>query len=298
MSQQDDALRIPIEIKTDDLTEIKDLINDITEAESDLTRIKSGSQPQSFAGQSRAASGMRTTTEGRGGIFESALMERESLPMNLRDRSGRQAFTRENAFNALQDKVDKMQEEQGEQVASMFDQAFGLAGGYAPFAAMNQFAGPFQQKVMPRIKQQMSSMGADVAGAAAGTGASAVIARQGVRVGSLIQKAKIMATGSKAGPIGAILAGVAITAKMIIDWAHSPGGFWDIRYKRSISKELDPFFDKKYKQEINAGLRTIRVTSMPASRGETQVHSTQDMIKRGVPIYNREFEAFSKGLFL
>ena len=31
---------------------------------------------------------------------------------------------------------------------------------------------------------------------------------------------------------------------------------------------------------------------MPASRGETQVHSTQDMIKRGVPIYNREFEAF------
>ena len=73
MSQQDDALRIPIEIKTDDLTEIKDLINDITEAESDLTRIKSGRQSQTFAGQSRAASGMRTTTEGRGGIFDSII---------------------------------------------------------------------------------------------------------------------------------------------------------------------------------------------------------------------------------
>lgn len=298
MSQQDDALRIPIEIKTDDLTEIKDLINDITEAESDLTRIKGGRQAQTFAGQSRAASGMRTTTEGRGGIFESALMEGDTMPMNLRDRSGKQAHTRENAFNALQDKVDQMQEEQGEQVASMFDQAFGLAGGYAPYAAMNQFSGPFKQKVMPKIKQQMSSMGANVAGAAAGTGASAVIARQGVRMGGLIQKAKIMATGSRAGPIGAIIAGVAITAKMIIEWAQGPGGFWDIRYKRKITQELDPFFDKKYKQEINAGLRTIRVTSMPASRGETQVHSTQDMIKRGVPIYNREFEAFSKGLFL
>ena len=299
MSQQDDALRIPIEIKTDDLTEIKDLINDITEAESDLTRIKSGSQPQSFAGQSRAASGMRTTTEGRGGIFESALMERESLPMNLRDRSGRQAYTRENAFNALQDKVDKMQEEQGEQVASMFDQAFGLAGGYAPFAAMNQFSGPFQQKVMPRIKQKMSNVGMDVASAAAGTGVTAKIAGAGVRGAGMLARIGSMAAGG--GPVGMAVAaaiGVVLATKAFIDWAHGPGGIWDLRYKRKIAQELDPFFDKKDKQEINAGLRTIRVTSMPASRGETQVHSTQDMIKRGVPIYNREFEAFSKGLFL
>mgnify|MGYP003647542882 FL=1 len=299
MSQKDDALHIPIEIKTDDLQEIKDLINDITEAESDLTRIKGGTQSQSFAGQSRAASGIKTTTEGRGGIFESTLMEGDTMPMNLRDRSGKQAHTRENSFNALQDQVDQMQEEQGEQVASMFDQAFGLAGGYAPFMAMNKFSGPFQQKVMPKVKQKMQNMGMGMASAAAGSGVTAKIAGAGVRSAGMLARVATMAAG--AGPIGLVVAGVVtaiLAGKAFIDWAHGPGGIWDLRYKRKIAQELDPFFDRKDKQEINAGLRTIRVTSMPAVRGQSQVHSTQDMIKRGIPIYNREFEAFSKGLFL
>lgn len=299
MSQKDDALHIPIEIKTDDLQEIKDLINDITEAESDLTRIKGGRESQSFAGQSRAASGMKTTTEGRGGIFQSALMEGDTMPMNLRDRSGKQAYTRENAFNALQDQVDQMQEEQGEQVASMFDQAFGLAGGYAPFMAMNKFSGPFQQKVMPKVKQKMQNIGMGVAGAATGTGMKAKMASAGVRGAGML--ARVAGMAAAGGPVGLAIAAALVTViatKAFIDWAHGPGGIWDLRYKRKIAQELDPFFDRKDKQEINVGLRTIRVTSMPAVRGQTQVHSTQDMVKRGIPIYNREFEAFSKGLFL
>ena len=273
MSQKDDALRIPIEIKTDDLNEIKDLINDITEAESDLTRIKGGRQSQSFAGQSRAASGIKTTTEGRGGIFQSALMEGDTMPMNLRDRSGKQAHTREKAF--------------------------GLAGGYAPFAAMNRFSGPFQQKVMPKVKQKMQNIGMGVAGAATGTGMKAKVASAGVRGAGMLASVSTMAAGS--GPIGLVVAAVVtgiLASKAFLDWMHGPGGWRDIRYRRVIAQELDPFFDRKDKQEINAGLRTIRVTSMPAVRGQSQVHSTQDMIKRGIPIYNREFEAFSKGLFL
>ena len=299
MSQKDDALHIPIEIKTDDLNEIKDLINEITQAESDLTRIKGGRESQTFAGQSRAASGMKTTTEGRGGIFESTLMEGATMPLNLRDRSGKQAHTRENSFNALQDQVDQMQEEQGQQVASMFDQAFGLAGGYAPFMAMNKFSAPFQQKVMPKVKQKMQNIGMGVAGAATGTGMKAKVASAGVRGAGMLASVSTMAAGS--GPIGLVVAAVVtgiLASKAFLDWMHGPGGWRDIRYRRVIAQELDPFFDRKDKQEINAGLRTIRVTSMPAVRGQSQVHSTQDMIKRGIPIYNREFEAFSKGLFL
>jgi hypothetical protein len=192
-----------------------------------------------------------------------------------------------------------MQEEQGEQVASMFDQAFGLAGGYAPFAAVSRFSGPFQQKVMPKIKQKMASAGMGIAGAATGTGIGAKVAGGAVRGGAIL--ARVGAAAAGAGPIGlAIAAAIAavLISKAFIDWMHGPGGFWDLRFKRNIGKELDPFIERREKQMTNVGLRTVRVTSIAAARGTNQVHSTQDMVKRGIPIYNGEFEAFSKGLFL
>ena len=128
------------------------------------------------------------------------------MPMNLRDRSGKQAHTRENAFNALQDQVNDMQEEQGQQVASMFEQAFGLAGGYAPFAAMNRFSGPFQQKVMPKVKQKMQNMGMGMANAATGSGVTAKIAGAGVRSAGMLARVATMAAG--AGPVGLVVAAV------------------------------------------------------------------------------------------
>ena len=286
------------------MAELQQLLQQITEAENDLSRIKStgitkGAQNQTFAGQSRGAGGMKSTTEGAGGIFESRMMEGNAMPMNLRDRSGKQAHTRENAFNALQDQVKDMEERQGEQVAGMFDQAFGLAGGYAPFMAMNKFAAPFQQKVMPKIKQRMANAGMGVASAAAGTGVTAKVAGAAIRgTGAL---AGIAAKAAGSGPIGLVVA-AAVTAVLIskafIDWAHGPGGIWDLRFKRNIQKELDPFLERREKQMTNVGLRTVRVTSIAAVRGTSQVHSTQDMVKRGLPIYNGEFEAFSKGLFI
>ena len=80
---------------------------------------------------------------------------------------------------------------------------------------------------------------------------------------------------------------------------QGPGGFWDIRYKRHIQKELDPFIDRRDKQEINIGLRAVRVTTAPAIRGTgTQVFSTHEAVRKGIPIYNGEFEAFSKGMYI
>jgi hypothetical protein len=289
MSQQDDALRIPIEIKTDDLTEIKDLINDITEAESDLTRIKGGRQAQTFSGQSRAASGMRTTTEGRGGIFESS-MEQDTMPMNLRDRSSKQAHTRENAFNALQDQVNDMQEQAAEDTASIIDQAMGMAGSYVPFHLYNKFGGPVQNKIRNQIKQRM--------GTSAPAGQTKLPAAGGRIAGVMTRLAPVLAM---AGPIGAVVGAVlsaVFVTKAITDWLQGPGGFWDIRYKRKIGQEMDPFLERREKQEINIGLRTIRVTSSPAIRSASQVFSTQQAVKKGIPIYNGEFESYSKGLYI
>jgi hypothetical protein len=303
-SRESESLRIPIEIKTEDMAELQQLLQQITEAENDLSRIKStgitkGAQNQTFAGQARGAGGMKSTTEGAGGIFESRMMEGNAMPMNLRDRSGKQAHTRENAFNALQDQVKDMEERQGEQVAGMFDQAFGLAGGYAPFMAMNKFAAPFQQKVMPKIKQRMANAGMGVASAAAGTGVTAKVAGAAIRgTGAL---AGIAAKAAGSGPIGLVVAAVVtgiIASKAFIDWMYGPGGWRDVRFRRVIQNELDPFIERREKQMTNVGLRTVRVTSIAAVRGTSQVHSTQDMVKRGLPIYNGEFEAFSKGLFI
>jgi hypothetical protein len=289
MSQKDDALHIPIEIKTDDLQEIKDLINEITEAESDLTRIKGGRESQSFAGQSRAASGMKTTTEGRGGIFESS-MEQNTMPMNLRDRSSKQAHTRENSFNALQDQVNDMQQQAAEDTASIMDNAMGMAGSYAPFHLYNKFGGPIQNKITTKIKQNL--------GAAVPKGQTKLPGAGG-RIGGIM--ARLAPALAMAGPIGAVVGaamGAVFVTKAITDWLQGPGGFWDIRYKRKIGQEMDPFLERKTKQEINIGLRTIRVTSSPAIRSANQVFSTHQAVKKGIPIYNGEFESYSKGLYI
>ena len=56
-------------------------------------------------------------------------------------------------------------------------------------------------------------------------------------------------------------------------------------------------FERKEKQEINMGIRTVRISGSPAVRGETQIRSNLEQVKRGIPVYNGEFEAYSKGLF-
>ena len=89
-----------------------------------------------------------------------------------------------------------------------------------------------------------------------------------------------------------------MTYKEYIDWTHQPGGPNDLRYRRVISNEMNPLIEREKKQEINIGTRVVRVTSAPAVRDPNQVHSTYERVKRGIPIYNGEFEAYAKGLFL
>ena len=145
----------------------------------------------------------------------------------------------------------------------------------------------------------MANAGMGVASAAAGTGVTAKVAGAAIRgTGAL---AGIAAKAAGSGPIGLVVAAVVtgiIASKAFIDWMYGPGGWRDVRFRRVIQNELDPFIERREKQMTNVGLRTVRVTSIAAVRGTSQVHSTQDMVKRGLPIYNGEFEAFSKGLFI
>ena len=301
MSARDDgAIRVPIEIKTEDIAEIQDLIQKLSEAEGDITRIKStgitsGSSPQTFGGQARRAGGERVTTEGRGGIFAKQDGE-DSLPMSFRDRTGRQAMQRGNRFTDLEKQVNELANEQMQETMNLMDQMMGMAAGYIPFIGGGKLAALAQQKIGNKIKQKAGGMTVPAGQAAGGF---VVPAAGGVRAGALMTK--IGSIAKFAGPIGAIIGavvGVIMTTKAITDWLQGPGGFWDIRYKRKINQEMDPFLERREKQEINIGLRTVRVTSSPAVRGNNQVFSTHEAVKKGIPIYNGEFEAFSKGLYI
>ena len=142
-------------------------------------------------------------------------------------------------------------------------------------------------------------MGSTSFAASGGNGSRPKIPAAGGRIAGIM--AKVAPVLAMAGPIGAVV-GAAISAvfvtKAITDWLQGPGGFWDIRYKRKIGQEMDPFLERKSKQEINIGLRTIRVTSSPAIRSANQVFSTHQAVKKGIPIYNGEFESYSKGLYI
>ena len=303
MSARDDgAIRVPIEIKTEDIAEIQDLIQKLSEAEGDITRIKStgitsGSSPQTFGGQARRAGGQNVTTEGRGGIFDKQ-DEDDSLPMSFRDRTGRQAMQRGNRFKELENKVNQIEEENMAAMGSMLDQVIGMGSAYLPFVGGGAIAGAAKKHMMNKYHQkaQQAQQQYHLAG---GVGPAKPKPAFGGRVAGMLSR--VGAIAGAAGPIGAavgVVVGGIMATKAFMDWMQGPGGFWDIRYKRHISKEMDPFLERREKQEINIGLRTVRVTSSPAVRGNSQVFSTQEAVKKGIPIYNGEFEAFSKGLYM
>ena len=307
----DDAVRVPIEIKTEDLSELQQLIQELTEAEeASRTARASGAAlpskgaagPQTFGGQAKRTGREGAAGESAGGIF-AGMRDKDALPTTFRDRSGRQAMQRENPFSALQDQVKQMQDEQTEQTIGMMDQMIQMGMGYVPFIGGAKVMGAVQKHGISRLKQHMMNRGANNFQLPAGGGSSAVIAggaaaASGGGLGKVLGLVRNISM--KGGAVGAIVAGI-VTAimfsKQYIDWTHSPGGPNDLRYRRVIATEMDPLFERREKQEINMGIRTVRISGSPAVRGETQVRSNLEQVKRGVPVYNGEFEAYSKGLF-
>ena len=304
MSVKDDsAIRVPIEIKTEDIAEIQDLIQKLSEAEGDISRIKStgitsGASPQTFGGQARRAGGERVTTEGRGGIFAKQ-DDDDALPMSFRDRTGRQATKRGNRFTDLEKQVQQMEEENIAAMGGMLDQFIGMGTAYLPFVGGTAALGAGRKYMLNRVTQKAQK--AQQAFHAGGGIGPAPVGKAGIGTRAVGMLSKVGAFAGSLGPIGAIVGAVVggiMASKAFVDWMQGPGGFWDIRYKRHIAKEMDPFLERREKQEINVGLRTVRVTTSPAVRGQNQVFSTQEAVKKGIPVYNGEFEAFSKGLYI
>ena len=272
----DDAVRVPIEIKTEDLSELQQLIQELTEAEeASRTARASGALPargsagaQSFAGQARKSGRDSAAGEGPGGIF-GGVREKDAMPMTFRDRTGKQALARESPFKEMQQQMKDLAEEQTEQTMGMLDQLVGMGMAYIPFVGGQAALTTGQKVLMNKLKQRaaqrnMAQLGMPQGGGVSPAGIMPPVGAGmggGAKMMAVMGKIRMMA--ARGGPIGAAIA-VGMTAIMLskeyIDWTHSPGGPNDLRFRRVVSDEMNPLIEREKKQEINIGTRVVRVT--------------------------------------
>lgn len=103
-----DALRIPIEIKTEDLQELQSIIQDITEAQTAVREIKPSRGKRSDSSSRSAISPLSSDAFG---IF-SNVREGETLPAKTRDKTSRQAFQRESEFAKMREELQDVKNQQ------------------------------------------------------------------------------------------------------------------------------------------------------------------------------------------
>ena len=115
----DDAVRVPIEIKTEDLEEIQQLIQELTEAEEEIRKAKTeekGALPRKGRardGESKAPYEAADMDE-RGGIFGGTM--EEAMPQKYKDKTSKTPHQKESAWTDMQRKVQENQaaiQEQG-----------------------------------------------------------------------------------------------------------------------------------------------------------------------------------------
>jgi hypothetical protein len=113
LSSNNDTLKIPIEIKTEDLDEIRALINEISQAENDLRSLKATPRKGRGSGDqsSRSAFTPSEDRDNRGGIFGNR--EGPATPSSAKDKKSATPYQRESEFAKLQNQVNEVQQKQG-----------------------------------------------------------------------------------------------------------------------------------------------------------------------------------------
>lgn len=136
----DDAVRVPIEIKTEDLQEIQQLIQELTEAEEEIRKAKTeekGALPRKGRardGESKAPYEAADMDE-RGGIFGGTM--EEATPQKYKDKSSKTPHQKESAWDDMQKQVQQNQ-------VAVQDQANALQGIQAGLGGVTQGIGMIQ----------------------------------------------------------------------------------------------------------------------------------------------------------
>ena len=136
----DDAVRVPIEIKTEDLEEIQQLIQELTEAEEEIRKAKTeekGALPRKGRardGESKAPYEAADMDE-RGGIFGGTM--EEEMPQKYKDKTSKTPHQKESAWENMQKQVQQNQ-------VAVQDQANALQGIQAGLGGVTQGIGMIQ----------------------------------------------------------------------------------------------------------------------------------------------------------
>jgi len=252
----EDELRIPIEIKTEDIKELRDIIQGLKEAQQDARSATPTTKARAEVGAQKGA--VRTAPfEERGGIFGGVAGGKGGT---FRDKSSAAPIQRENEFKKLRNQVDALSETQGEGIQSM-DLIMGGA-----------------------IARNFSAGRAAAAGGTVLKGGT-VAASAGALGGIVTRMIPII------GPL-LIAAGF---IKTIIDQLIKPGGPFDRRYRRVIRDEISSATERQEKAVIRQGLKILRITPYATFRGESTSIQGQK-VKEGNPIYGQDFDMMQKGI--
>jgi len=250
MSVSDDKLRIPIEIKTEDVKEIQQLIQDITEAESDLRQVLPKKGRGTSDVTSRSAFARAQPFDERGGIF-GGLRREEATPEMMRDKTSSQPFQRQKSWDQLQDRIDTLEQSNNTTigVVSQVANTIGLGSLVTPMLNIKKGEG------MVNVASGL------VAGKSA-------VSMAGGKVGKLGALGNLTGIIGKLGGVGFAVSIAIEVASMVVDFLQQPGGLLDVRFKRNINKELAQATDREEKAQIRQGIRLIHVSPYPTFRGQ------------------------------
>ena len=248
----DDAVRVPIEIKTDDLQEIQQLIQELTEAEEEIRKAKTeekGALPRRGRAKPDEVSKspfQAADMDERGGIFGGTM--EEAMPQKYKDKSSKTPHQKESAWTDMQKQVQQ-----------------------------NQAAGQEQANIMQSVQSGLGQVSGGIGMAGLAQGA--------FNPKSIMSKLGGMA--SKAFIPLAIVTTIVEMGMMVIGEALKPGGPLDRRFRRRAQDEIANTFDLEKKAEINQGFKVVRVSAQPLIRGEAGTTSSlQDPIKYDLGLAN------------
>ena len=246
-SNTGEALHIPIEIKTDDLEEIRELLNQLDNAQGDIRSITP--RRGRGTGDVTSRSAFASQDDIGSGIFGG--MTGEATPTAIRDKTSRTPFQRENEFSKLKEQVQQQEQritagQQVQQGLGMFNQAADYASTLTRFSPNN------------------------------------IIAQT---IGSVAGKAVV--------PI-AIISTIAGLVQQALDFAFSPGGPFDVRFKRVLKTEMASTMSREEKAQIAQGIKIVRMTSYAGYRGVASSVNGEGA-KSGIPVYDINLELGAKG---
>jgi len=247
----DDKIIIPIEIETQglqDLSAINQQIDEIDKKSKSILPAKRGSD----TGLGRSPIQSIDTSEGFG-IFAGERTER-ATPSKFKDRTSKQAFSREDSFTELKRQVAQM-EQVNKQLTSTLAEVAAMVGYNIPFlgSGLHLFRSGKRQatKLMGNSQAPFNA---------------AKSPKGYARMGGILK-----GLGQHIPFVGffVYLADVIINElpEIMKEELYGPGKLFDRRFKREINKEILLHQERLEKAEKRQGFREVRITTAARLRG-------------------------------